>query len=60
MYSDAQRDMIFLVVSRKEVHRVQQKIKEFDPRAFVVVTDAYDTYGEGFKPLPEPGEIKAE
>ena len=42
------------------VHRVQQKIKEFDPRAFVVVTDAYDTYGEGFKPLPEPGEIKAE
>lgn len=60
MYSDAQRDMIFLVVSRKEVHRVQQKIKEFDPRAFVVVTDAYDTYGEGFKPLPDPGEIKAE
>lgn len=60
MYSDSQRDMIFLVVSRKEVHLVQQKIKEFDPRAFVVVTDAYDTYGEGFKPLPDADEIKAE
>lgn len=60
MYTDAQRDMIFLVVSRKEVHLVQHKIKEIDPKAFVVVTDAYDTYGEGFKPLPDKNEIKAE
>ena len=60
MYTDAPRDMIFLVVSRKEVHQVQRKIKEIDEKAFVVVTDAYDTYGEGFKPLPEKDEIQAE
>lgn len=60
MYTDANKDMIFLVVSRKEVHLVQHKIKEIDPKAFVVVTDAYDTYGEGFKPLPDKNEIKAE
>ena len=52
--------MIFLVISRKEVAMVQRKIKEVDPRAFVVVTDAYDTYGEGFKAFPESDEIKAE
>ena len=60
MYTDAERDMIFLVVSRKEVRRVQQLIKQIDPRAFLVVTDAYDTYGEGFKAFPEDGEIQAE
>ncbi len=60
MYTDAERDMIFLVISRKEVRRVQQQIKQLDPRAFLVVTDAYDTYGEGFKAFPEDGELQAE
>ena len=60
MYTNAPRNMIFLVVSRKEVHLVKRKIKEVDPRAFVVETDAYDTYGEGFKPLPEKDEIQAQ
>lgn len=60
MYTDTERDMIFLVVSRKEVRTVQQKIKQLDPRAFVVVTDAYDTYGEGFKAFPEDDALQAE
>ncbi|MBR5820967.1 MAG: YitT family protein [Alistipes sp.] len=60
MYTDAEREMIFLVVSRKEVRRVQQQIKKIDPRAFVVVTDAYDTYGEGFKAFPEENDLQAE
>lgn len=60
MYTDAEREMIFLVISRKEVRQVQQKIKQFDPRAFVVVTDAYDTYGEGFKPFPDDDALQAE
>lgn len=60
MYTAQQRDMIFLVVSRKEVRLVQHKIKEIDPKAFVVVTDAYETFGEGFKQFPEKNEIQAE
>ena len=60
MYTDAAREMIFLVVSRKEVRQVQHKIKEIDPRAFVVVTDAYETFGEGFKQFPDKNEIQAE
>lgn len=60
MYTDAEREMIFLVVSRKEVRAVQHKIKEIDPRAFVVVTDAYETFGEGFKAFPDQNEIQAE
>ncbi len=60
MYTENDRDMIFLVVSRKEVRQVQHKIRDIDPKAFVVVTDAYDTFGEGFKPLPEAGTMQAE
>ena len=60
MYTEAMKDVIFLVVSRKEVRLVEQKIRSIDPRAFVVVTDAYDTYGEGFKPLPDADTIQAE
>ena len=60
MYTDSVREMIFLVVSRKEVRQVQHKIREIDPRAFVVVTDAYETFGEGFKQFPDKNEIQAE
>ena len=52
MYSNKDKEMIFLVVSRREVTQVQRKIRDIDPSLFVVVTDAYDTFGEGFKPLP--------
>ncbi len=60
LYSGKERDMLFLVVDRRQVMGVKQNIKLADPNAFVVVTDAYDTYGEGFKNLPSPNEINPE
>ena len=60
MYTDRDKEMIFLVVNRKEVRNVQHKIKDFDHKAFVVVTDAYDTFGEGFKPFPEENGMPTE
>lgn len=49
LYTGKEKEMIFLVVSYKEVAGVKLTIKKADPRAFVVVTDAYDTFGEGWK-----------
>ena len=60
MFTDKPRDVIFLVISRKEVHLVQNRIREIDPRAFVVVTDAYETFGEGFKQFPDKNQIQAD
>lgn len=60
LYSKEEKDMLFLVVSNKEVAKVKLKIKEVDPRAFVVVTDAYDTFGEGWKTLPSKDELQPE
>ena len=58
MYSDDEKEMIFLVVPNKDVPLVQSTIREVDPTAFIVVTDAYDTFGEGFKPLPTKDDIQ--
>ena len=60
LYTKEEKEMIFLVVSYKEVAGVKATIKLADPRAFVVVTDAYDTFGEGWKQLPSPNEIEPE
>lgn len=57
MYSNDEKEMIFLVVSRREVAQIQRQVHKIDPTAFLVVTDAYDTYGEGFKPFPEKDNI---
>ena len=59
MYTDQDREMIFVVVSRKEVHLVQNKVREIDPKAFMVVTDAYETFGEGLKQFPDKDTIQA-
>ena len=60
LYTVKEKEMIFLVVSYKEVAGVKHTIKAADPKAFVVVTDAYDTFGEGWKQLPSPNEIDPE
>lgn len=60
LYTGKEKEMLFLVVSYKEVNGLKIKIKEVDPRAFVVVTDAYDTYGEGWKQLPSENELNPE
>lgn len=60
LYTRKDKEMVFLVISYKEVQMVKRKVKEVDPRAFVVVTDAYDTYGEGWKALPNEDEIQPE
>ena len=49
MYTGNDKDMVFLVVSRKEIAAVKKRIHEIDEQSFVVVVDAHETYGDGFK-----------
>lgn len=53
MYTKKEREMIFLVVSRREVTAVQNKVREIDPEAFLVIVNAYETFGDGFKAFPD-------
>lgn len=58
MYTNNEKEMIFLVVPRRELPKVQRAIKDYDPMAFMVVANAYNTFGEGFKPMPEKHELE--
>lgn len=48
-YSGIARDMLFCVVSTRELGRMKDLIYRFDKRAFVIVADAHEVLGEGFK-----------
>lgn len=60
LYTGEDKEMLLLVASYKEVNLLKSKIKDADPRAFVVVTDAYDTFGEGWKELPSKNDLQPE
>jgi uncharacterized membrane-anchored protein YitT (DUF2179 family) len=51
MYSGKERQILYCAISRAEVNPLKEIIYEVDPGAFVVIGQAYEALGEGFKPL---------
>lgn len=49
LFSDRERELLFLVVTRQEVAKTVQVVKKVDPQAFVVVTDVHEVLGKGFR-----------
>ena len=48
MYSNAEKKMLFCVVSKKEIVGVLDIVNKKDPKAFVIVSDVREVMGEGF------------
>jgi uncharacterized membrane-anchored protein YitT (DUF2179 family) len=48
-YTDAEKPIIMVVVHQTEFSRLKQLVKTVDPAAFVIVSDAAEVLGEGFK-----------
>ena len=48
MYSGSDKMMLCCVVSRKEISQIKEIVREYDPRAFVIVSDVREVLGEGF------------
>lgn len=48
MYSGDEKDMLYCVVSKKEIVDLKELVMTLDPHAFVIVTDAREVLGEGF------------
>lgn len=48
-YTGEERPVLMVVVYQTEFTKLKQVIKTVDPQAFVIVTDAYEVLGEGFK-----------
>lgn len=48
MYSGDKKTMLYCVVSKKEIVELKDIVAKIDPKAFVIVTDAREVFGEGF------------
>lgn len=48
MYSGQGKKMLFCVVSRKEIVALREIVAEFDRKAFLIVADVREVFGEGF------------
>jgi len=49
LYTNADREVIFCVITRKELPEITKLIKKIDPRAFTVITPVHEVLGEGFR-----------
>jgi uncharacterized membrane-anchored protein YitT (DUF2179 family) len=48
-YTGQSREMVLTVVSQSEIPRLKNIVQEIDERAFVIVGNAHEVLGEGFK-----------
>ncbi len=51
-YSGRERFMITSVVPKKSIPELRRIVAAVDPKAFVIIQDIHQVYGEGFEPLP--------
>jgi len=48
-YTGEPREMLFCVVGKREITRLKDIVYHIDKQAFVIVADAHEVLGEGFK-----------
>lgn len=49
MYSNENKMMLFCVGSRNEIAKIKQITTEIDPKAFIVIANAREVWGKGFR-----------
>lgn len=57
LYSGEKKDMLMLVVRDKMVPRIVKSINERAPEAFLIVADAYETFGLRWRKFPGKDEL---
>ena len=50
-FSEENRPVLYVVITRAEVAALKAIVHEIDPLAFMVIGVAHEAFGEGFKPL---------
>lgn len=50
-YTGADRPVLYCVITRSEVTQLKALVNEIDPHAFIVIGQAHEALGEGFRPL---------
>jgi uncharacterized membrane-anchored protein YitT (DUF2179 family) len=50
LYTQEPREILYTVLSRKEIGVLTRKVKEIDRNAFIIVNNVHEVLGEGFRP----------
>lgn len=50
-YTGSERLVLYCVIARSEVTQLKALVRDIDPRAFIVIGQAHEALGEGFRPL---------
>ena len=50
LYKNEPREVLYTVLSRKEVGLMLEDVKKIDPDAFVIVNNVHEVLGDGFRP----------
>ena len=48
MYSKNDKEMLFVVVSQKQITQLRDLVKSIDEKAFITIADVREVLGEGF------------
>jgi uncharacterized membrane-anchored protein YitT (DUF2179 family) len=51
MFNNKQRQIIFVVLNRRELLMLQESVSKIDPKAFMIVMNADEILGQGFRSL---------
>jgi uncharacterized membrane-anchored protein YitT (DUF2179 family) len=51
VWTGAERDVLFVIVARGEIAQLKEIVRDVDPSAFVVISEAHEVLGEGFKAM---------
>lgn len=52
-YSGKERDVIMCAIRRNEAYKIRELVRAHDPNAFIIVSDASEILGEGFRSISE-------
>lgn len=50
LYSNQEREVLYTVITRKEISLLTEIVKEIDPHAFIIINNVHEVLGQGFRP----------
>ena len=48
-YQYDKKDVVMVAGSNKDIYQVQKRIREVEPKAFMIIMDSHEVHGEGFR-----------
>jgi uncharacterized membrane-anchored protein YitT (DUF2179 family) len=50
LYSNQEREILYTVITRKEIALLTEIVEKIDPHAFIIINNVHEVLGQGFRP----------